>query len=500
MWAASARPLSAAEMGVVEQNAVALGVTVDTLMENAGRAIAEEATRHLPAAPARVAVVAGTGNNGGDGTCAAFYLHQWGYQPEIWLVRPAGEIRSRSAHRCYDRIHRLVPVHAGVPSADELRAFPLVLDAVLGSGQSGPLRSPAREAVDAMNASGAPALAIDLPTGTTDPNGLRPRWTVALQVVKSEMDAARAGEVVVRDIGVPADAWRRTGPGEFLFYPDRTADPDGGRRGRVVLVGGGPYAGAPALAALAALRSGAERATVLAPGGAAERIQAFSPNLIVHAFGQDRFRTTDVDEILGFVRSARPSAVLVGMGAGAHPETVAALRQLERELVGERPLVVDADGLAGLPTPAEMVARAAAPVLIATPNSGEFVHYFGARPDAETAERAATARAAARDRHLQLVVKGAVDLITDGTDLFENRHHHVAMTVGGMGDVLGGVLASLLAQGLAPMPAARLATRWVGEAGLRAAGRRGMGLVATDVIDRLPRALVEGLERVRGPT
>jgi len=97
MWAASPRPLTAGEALAVEVNAVALGTSIDALMENAGRAVAEEATRHLPPPPARVAVIASTGNNGGDGTCAAHYLHQWGYSPEVWLLRPPLEIRSRSA-------------------------------------------------------------------------------------------------------------------------------------------------------------------------------------------------------------------------------------------------------------------------------------------------------------------------------------------------------------------------------------------------------------------
>jgi len=497
MWAP--RPLEAGEMAVVEQNAVALGVTIDSLMENAGRAVAEEATRHLPRPPARVVVVASTGNNGGDGTCAAHYLLQWGYAVEVWIVRPPSQIRSQPARRCFERIQRRCPIHVGVPEAEALASAPLILDALLGTGQAGTLRAPIREAVRAIQQSGAPVLSIDLPTGCTDPSGLRPRWTVTFTVRKTEMDPATAGEVVLRDIGIPPDAWRRTGPGEFLFFPTPSALGDRGRRGRLVVVGGGPYAGAPALAALAALRSGAERATVLAPGAAAGAIQAFSPNLIVRAFGTERFRPTDVDELLAFVRDSRPSAVLLGMGAGAHPDTVSALRALLVALVGTVPLAVDADGLAALPSPAEMVEHSARPVLVATPNAGEFVRYFGGPEKGSFEARATAARTAAAQRHLLLVIKGSTDLITDGESVFENRHHHVAMTVGGMGDVLGGVLASLLAQGVGPTAAARLATRWVGEAGLRVSDRRGMGLVATDVLDELPAALVAGLARVRPP-
>jgi ADP-dependent NAD(P)H-hydrate dehydratase / NAD(P)H-hydrate epimerase len=318
MWAASARPLTSLEMAVVEANAVALGSTVDFLMENAGRAVAEEATRHLPSPPSRVAVVAGNGNNGGDATCASFYLHQWGYSPEIWLVRPPSEIASRAARRCFERVERRATIHVGVPRPEELASIPLVIDGLLGTGQGGRLRSPIREAVDAIRESHVPVLSIDVPTGVRDPEGLRPSWTVTLTCPKEEMAPGTSGEVQVRDIGIPVDAWRRTGPGEFLFFPRPTGRGDQGRTGRVIVIGGGPYTGAPALAAMAALRSGAERATVVAPQGAAERVQSFSPNLVVRPFGVDRFRPTDVPEIVEFVRSSRPDSVALGMGAGAH--------------------------------------------------------------------------------------------------------------------------------------------------------------------------------------
>jgi ADP-dependent NAD(P)H-hydrate dehydratase / NAD(P)H-hydrate epimerase len=381
MWADAPRPLSSEEMAVVEQNSVALGVTVDTLMENAGRAVAEEAARHLPAAPARLAVVASTGNNGGDGTCAAFYLHQWGYEPEVWLVRPASEIRSRAARRCFERIEHRVTVRTGVPRSEELATMPLVLDALLGTGQSPRLRPPIRDAVAAIRASRAPVLAIDLPTGVSDPEGLRPTWTVALTTIKAEMAGGTAGDVTVRDIGMPPDAWRRTGPGEFLFFHPPTGRTDRGRSGRVVIIGGGPYAGAPGLAGLAAMRAGAERSTVLAPRGAAERVQSFSPNLIVRAFGSEHFRPADREGILDFLRAAPPKAVILGMGAGAHPETVELMGSLIEELHGHFPLLVDADALAALPKTARGTGSADRDpaTLVATPNSGEYARVFEPR-------------------------------------------------------------------------------------------------------------------------
>jgi ADP-dependent NAD(P)H-hydrate dehydratase / NAD(P)H-hydrate epimerase len=496
MWAASPGPLSAGEALAVELNAVALGVSLDALMENAGRAVAEEATRHLPPPPARVAIVASTGNNGGDGTCAAHYLHQWGYSPEVWLLRPPLEIRSRAARRCFERIEHRLPVHVRVPRSEELASMPLVVDALLGTGQSGELRSPIREAVAALRASAAPVLAVDLPTGTRSPDGVRASWTVTMTAVKQEMDPATAGEVVVRDIGIPPEAWRHTGPGEFAFFRSPSGIDDRGRSARILVIGGGPYAGAPALAALAALRSGAERATVFAPRGAAEAVQAFSPNLVVRPFGSERFTPADVPELLAAVRSAPPAAVAIGMGAGAAPETLEALGDLERELAGSVRMVVDADALAALPKPEELEARPGA-IVAATPNGGEFARLFP-KPDGEGAEarRAVVVRAASAGR-LLLVAKGRPDVISDGKAVAENQHHHPAMTVGGVGDVLAGVLASLLGSGLEPFAAGRLATYWVGEAGIVAASRRSFGLTATDVLDELPGVLSAGLARVR---
>ncbi|HXY12565.1 MAG TPA: NAD(P)H-hydrate dehydratase [Thermoplasmata archaeon] len=497
MWASSRRPLSSLEMAVVEENSVALGVTIDALMENAGRATAEEVTRHLPSPPARVAVVAGTGNNGGDGTCAAFYLLQWGYSPEIWLVHPPVEIRSRAARRCFDRIQNRVPVRIGVPRPEELATMPLVVDALLGTGQSGKLRPPIREAVASMRASGAPVLSVDIPTGITDPDGLRPTWTVTFTIPKGEMSEGAVGELTVRDIGMPPNAWRQTGPGEFHFF--RPPTEPRGRNGRLIVIGGGPYTGAPALAGLSALRAGAERATILTPSVAADAVRAASPNLIVRSIGSDRFRPTDVPELLETVRAAPPGAVVVGMGAGAHSETAEALGSVIRALAPQLPMVVDADALAALPTD---LGQEGAPLpvgVVATPNAGEFERVFHGPSTGTFEERAQAAAQIALERHVTLVVKGSPDILTDGETTVANLHHHVAMTVGGVGDVLGGVLGSLLCQGVQPVHAARLATYWTGEAGLRGAAHRGYGLLATDVIEELPATLVVGLQRVERP-
>ena len=496
MWSDLRRPLSAEEMAVVETNAVERGVSLDALMERAGRVIAEEATAHLPPPPARVGIVAGSGNNGGDATCAAHYLADAGFRPEVWIVRPPARIGSPAARRCFARIERRLPIHVGVPTAAALADFPLLVDGLLGSGQAGALREPYRAAVQAMADSHIPVLSIDLPTGARDPAGLHPTWTVALTAPKSEMDPSTAGVVTVRDIGIPPAAWFETGPGEFRFFPSARLEREG-RRARVIVVGGGPYAGAPALAALAALRSGAERATIVAPGDIAAGVQAFSPNLVVQPVGGRRFVPADVPAVIAFVDAAHPQAVVLGMGAGAAPETVEAMGLLLRAWAGRRPLVVDADALRAIGD-GLAPGRGAAPVVL-TPNSGEYRRAFAPAPDAEPEARRTHAAATAERLGVTIVAKGETDLISDGAGTVENRHHAPVQTVAGAGDVLGGVLGHLLAEGLDGVAAARLATYWVGEAGLRVGGRTGAGLLATDLIDELPHALVAGLARLRTP-
>src|SRR5579871_6539021 len=194
--------LSARESAVIEANAVARGIALDVLMENAGRAVAEEAHRRATP-PGRVDLLVGPGNNGGDGAVAAHYLRQLGTPVEVWEVS-AGTHRSAQAQRALDRARREGPVRSGPPTPDQLAGAALVVDALLGVGHRAPMRADIRAAVQAATASGVPILSVDVPTGLGDPDGLRARWTVALTAPKADVPEDRAGETVVRDIGIPS--------------------------------------------------------------------------------------------------------------------------------------------------------------------------------------------------------------------------------------------------------------------------------------------------------
>lgn len=490
-----APPQSARETRVIEANAVALGVSIDTLMENAGRAVAEEAARRLQGPSDGVAVIAGTGNNGGDGFAAIHYLEQWGFSPDLWIVAPPGEIRSSPARRCYERIAPTTRVRVGVPRPQDLAGYSLLIDALLGTGQHGEPLPPIRDAVLALAGSAVPILSVDEPTGLGSAVCVHPRWTVALEAVKEGMTPDTSGEVIVRPIGIPPAAVNETGPGVFLFYPLPPLKAHSPRSGRVLVVGGGPYTGAPALAGLAILRAGAERAVVAAPQPAAGIIQSYSPTLITAPVGTDRFQPSDVTSLIHLVEHMHIDAVVVGMGVGEAPESAAAMSDFVGKLRGRSlPLVVDADALGALKEGAS-TSGSPAPC-VATPNRHEFDTHFVDLHETLPDSRLDAARRIAQERGLVVLAKDEVDLLTDGRRGYLNRHHHPAMTVGGTGDVLAGVVGSLVARRVDPLDAARLASYWVGEAGLRAFATRSWGLVATDVIEELPGALKDGLARV----
>jgi ADP-dependent NAD(P)H-hydrate dehydratase / NAD(P)H-hydrate epimerase len=491
MAAADGPPRSSLELAIAERNAQGLGVSVGTLMDNAGRAIAEELVAHFPDPAARIVVVAGAGNNGGDGATLVHHLLAGGRSPELWIVPGRAAIRSEPARLALASVEGRLKVRDGPPTPSDLAGAAVAVDALLGTGQSGALRGPYREAVATLRGAKVPILAVDLPTGFGGPDTLVPTWTVTLSTPKIGLSSTNGGEVTVRAIGLPDAAFDRTGPGEYLAYPRTKAR---GRNARLAVIGGGPYSGAPALAGLAALRAGAERVTLYVPEPAAGSIRAYSPDLVVVSSGRERLRPEDVPAILTGIREAKLPAVVMGMGLGRHSETREAAKMLLAALAGTTALVVDADALDSLPT--TIPSTPASPVVV-TPNVGEFSRIFAADATGSREARIGSAQAVSKARGITVVAKGSEDVLASGQRTATSGPHPPAMNVGGSGDVLAGVIGRLLAEDVDPFLAARLGTQWMGETGLLVASRLGDGLLATDLIEHLPLALQAGLRAAR---
>ena len=480
-------------MAAVDANAAALGVPRKQLMESSGNAVASE-VRSAAEPGATVVLCCGRGNNGGDAFVAARFLSA--YDVTVALLGRPESIRTDIARENWEAlVDAEVPTETVTDSTDfELGDPDVVVDAMLGSGVTGALREPERSAARAINASDATVVAVDVPSGidadTGDPTGADTGDPTAIRGDPSAVEADRVvtfhdrtpgldaldAAVTVADIGIPAAAERFTGPGDLLGI-DRDPASHKGDNGEVLVVGGGPYTGAPSLTARAALRTGADLVRVACPETVAREIQGFSADLIVRDLPGDRIGPNHLDRIRDL--AAENDVVVLGPGLGDGDGTADFVRAFLDNYDGRA--VVDADALRVVPevdTDAD---------LICTPHQGELVGMGGETAD-DPGERGDLVRSFAAEIGHTLLVKGAYDVVTDGDDVRLNRTGNPGMTVGGTGDVLAGATGALVAQTDA-FSAAAVGAYVTGTAGDLVADERGYGLVATDLLDRLPEAM-----------
>ncbi|WP_430505789.1 NAD(P)H-hydrate dehydratase [Haloparvum sp. PAK95] len=508
--------ITADRMAAVDANAAALGVPRSKLMESSGNAVARE-VRDVADPGASVTLVCGRGNNGGDAFVTARFLTD--YEVTVKLLGRPDSIGTDIARENWNALEAAeIPIEAvadvsdlsvtaGDDSADgdstdgdsaDGNAPDVVVDAMLGTGLTGALRDPERTAAQRINEAreaGATVVAVDVPTGIDADTGevagaesaemaagtgAEPVAVEADRVVTfhdekpglADLDAA----VTVADIGIPEAAELFTGPGDLLGL---TRDPRShkGEHGEVLVVGGGPYTGAPTLSARAALRAGADLVRVACPKGVAREVQAFSENLIVRGFSGETLAPAHLEQIRSL--AADHDAVVFGPGLGDAAPTLEFVREFLAEYTGT--VVVDADALPVVP---EVDTDA---TLICTPHQGELRQMGGPSAD-EWRERADAVQAFAAEIGHTVLVKGAYDVVADGETVRVNRTGNPGMTVGGTGDVLAGAVGALATTN-APLDAAAIGAYANGRAGDAAAEELGDGLVATDLIDRLPQGL-----------
>lgn len=440
-------------MKTVDLNATALGLGVLQMMESAGRALAEVALRYSPGS---VLILCGRGNNGGDGLVAARYLQM---SAETTVIYPdCGNVTSawtaEQALLTHAAVH-LCPVRSDNDVAALAKHFSeadLIIDAMIGTGGSGELREPLRGCVDHANRAGVPIIAADLPTP-----GIR-----ATLILGFHRQKVAGSEVA--DIGIPIEAECCVGPGDLIVLNRRPPASHKGVGGQVLVIGGGPYQGAPYLAGLAALRAGADIVRVASP------VALQYPDLIHVPLPGSTICEAHLVILEEQVRRADVVVAGNGLGPSSHP-VITHLAPLCRKAV------FDAEALR-LPLPI-------AEETIYTPHSGEFARINGSPAPSSFRERGRAVRAAAAAVNGTILLKGSIDLIADANRVRFNRTGSPAMTVGGTGDVLAGITGALFCR-LSPFEAATVAAYVNGRAGEQAAaGRRG-GLIASDMLEYIP--------------
>ena len=490
------------------------------LMETAGRAAADAVAARYPVEGARVTVLAGKGNNGGDGLVIARVLAARGAHVQCLSLATEAEASDDTAANLR-LLRRLAEAseHVDLVEDPEATAPPdgwggadLVVDALLGIGVSGALREPVRGLCAWAGRQGAPVVAVDVPSGLDATTGAaadgtpRADLTVTMAGAKAGLvlgDGPEvAGEVVVAEIGIPAAEVERAAAAHHVAdawvaarLPRRASSAHKYSAGTAVcVVGSAHFTGAAVLSTAAAYRAGAGAVVACTPGSARATVDAWNAEVMVDALPE-----TDAGTLawaaLDAVRERADSAdaLLIGCGLGRDDETLRLVRTLVRDVAA--PLVLDADGLSAFAGEADRLAERAAP-LVLTPHLGELRRLLGDDDFAPT-DRIETVRELAARWDAILVLKGMPSVVgaPDGR-VVVGPPGHPALATAGTGDVLAGAVVGLLAQGLGPLDAAVCALAlgaaaadvWTREHG------RG-GLVASDLLALMPRAAAERFPR-----
>ncbi|MDT8900014.1 NAD(P)H-hydrate dehydratase [Anaeroselena agilis] len=506
---------TAPEMRRIDERAAnEYGLAGLALMENAGGEVARKVADILGgAADKKVCIFCGKGNNGGDGFVAARHLAARGAKVKVFLlgVKTAVGGDALANLGILLKMGAEVIEIAGERDCDKAAlatAFAdCLVDALLGTGFSGEVSGDLAAVVKIINAAGKPVVAVDIPTGIDADTGrvrgvaVSAAHTVTFGLPKPGLlfqpGAAHAGTVTVVDIGLPAallaDAGMRqnavTATLVRRLLPPRRPWAHKGTGGRVALVAGSPgLTGAAALASMAAVRAGAGLVTVGIAAGLNAIMEVKLTEVMTKPLPEETcgiIGPAAVEEIAAIAETA--DVLAIGPGLGRAAETVDAVREIVRNV--RCPLVIDADGLNALAGHTESLLETEA-LAVLTPHPGELARLTGRPLPVINADRLGAARDAATGLGAIVVLKGPGTVIAypDG-EAFINTTGNAALATGGTGDVLTGVIAALVAQGLTSHDAAVAGVYLHGLAGELAAGARLAGMAAGDLLPALPAAI-----------
>jgi NAD(P)H-hydrate epimerase len=473
--------LSVAQMTAADRAAIAAGTPGSVLMQNAGNAVVREITRRW--SPRPVSVLCGPGNNGGDGFVVAIELARAGWPVRIALLGRKEELRGDArihAGRWSGSIENLAP--------DATDGAELVVDALFGSGLSRRLDPQTLAVLTTVAQRGIPLIAIDVPSGVMGDTGESlGAAQAACTVTFARKKPGHAllpgrelcGEIVTADIGIPCavieslaiDTWENDPALWRTELPRAKSSGNKYTRGHALLCGGYPMTGAARMAARAAARIGAGLTTIAVPEIAFSIYAAALTSIMVRPLKQ----SGDLAQLLS---DPRFTAFLIGPGAGVTDATRETVLEI---LSAARPVLLDADAISVFASKTAELARAIRGPCVMTPHGGEFARLFDLPGD-----KLSSARSAARQSGAVIVLKGADTVVAapDGRAVV-NTNAPASLATAGSGDVLGGLILGLLAQGMDAFLAAAAGV-WVHGA---AAAAFGPGLLAEDLPDLVPAVL-----------
>lgn len=503
---------TASEMRRLDEKAIReCGLPGVVLMENAGRGAAVlTATYFGNLSDKKIAIVCGKGNNGGDGFVMGRIFHGWGARVCFYLLGNREEVSGDA------RINLDVALKMGLEVIEirkdahldrlNFSGADLIVDAIFGTGLNSEVRGRYREAIEAINRSPARVVAVDVPSGIHSDDGrvlgtaVRADLTATFGLPKIGLFMAPgerfAGKLEVVDIGLPPHVLAEAAPGMELILEEtlagliapRRSDDHKGRFGHVLILAGSTgKTGAAAMTALAAARTGAGLVTLAVPESLNPILEAKVTEAMTEPLPEESPGFLAADAIEPLLELTRGKSVLaLGPGLGTRPGTIELVRNLVEKC--KIPMVIDADGLNALAGEGPEILKRSRADLLLTPHPGEMARLSGLTTDQIAANRVSAATDFSKKFGVAVALKGYRTIVAapDGRQ-FMNTTGGPHMASGGMGDILTGIAAGLVSQGLNVVDAARLGVFVHGLAADMTSEEAGpMGILASDLLQRLP--------------
>jgi ADP-dependent NAD(P)H-hydrate dehydratase / NAD(P)H-hydrate epimerase len=500
--------ITSSEMRALEVNAQYFGLTLLQLMENAGRSVAQETISRFQKNK-KALVFCGLGGNGGDGFVAARHLLAADFEVTVVLMGRSRDINHEAALNNWvilELLQNRVTLHEVTDSSliPKVNAG-IVIDALLGTGTKGKLKPPITQVVTYINNLSGFKIAVDVPSGIDSDTGevlgnaVKADITITFHKEKPGLEKAKkyVGDLIVADIGLPQEIEHFAGPGDVLLSnKPRSSTAHKGDFGRVLVIGGSEvYSGAPTLVSLAAMRTGVDIVYLAAPEKTALAISSMSPDLITIKLEGNNVNPASVETLKPYL--PKVDAVILGPGLGLSPETVKFVKAFIDEVEkAKKPLLLDADGLKAF----AKIKRPLKVPLVLTPHAGEYNILTGEVLPENQEERILEIQKTAKKLNAVVLVKGKVDLICSSDQVKLNFTGNAGMTVGGTGDVLSGIVGGLMAQKVDAFKAAVAGAFVNGAAGDFVANEIGFHMVATDIVDWIPRVFEDPMShsKVKG--
>lgn len=511
--------VTAQEMKNLDRRAIEeFHIPADTLMENAGLRVVEAIEKTWGSVEGKTVTVAvGKGNNGGDGLVVARHLRERSARLHVFLLAPPENLsrETRTNLERYQKISGPVSVVTEdifVELNQALSQSDLIVDALFGTGLSSPVEGLAARVIAAINASGKPVVAVDLPSGIHTDTGrvmgsaVKAWLTVTFALPKRGLllypGTDYTGRLHIADIGIPSSlVWELPAAVKWLTAAEvsegMTRRPQSAHKGTfghvLVVAGSVGKGGAAAMASLSALRVGSGLVTLALPSGLEGTLPDRPPEIMTLPVPQTADGSLGSDALGPLLKFAQDKSVAaVGPGLSTHPETAGVVHGLIAQLT--IPMVIDADGLNVLVGHLDLLKNARAPMVL-TPHPGEMARLIGTSTHSVQTDRLGVATDFVKNHPVTLVLKGARTIIADRSGTVTiNSTGNPGMATAGTGDVLTGMIAGLIAQGYPPDRAARFGVYLHGLAGDLAAAEVGeVGFLAGDLIRRIPAAITKAM-------